>query len=607
MSKACLAVLIKKNLTEKPLNIEKLREIKNICDIIHETGENMEFEGVTYTYKDLPSDMLYEELIKIINREDNKSKKHVKILLKMEGASVAKYVRKDTKLTSLEESTTKMSLRNRERKLSDTWMGKIIKPELPEEIENGLLMPKFDGCSCCCRFIRNGTGMFYLDYASTRGNSAGFEVKTTVLTNKMNMIVGDLIEALNSVENMTLDIMQIWAITFRGEVVVKDKDVCDGPPAAWVAGKVNGGNDVWENALENIEYIPFEITRIYYTENEFITDVDLEQTFEKVKFKIEGKTSSSLIQEFVPTQLQVIEFINSLNVYSHCLTIYNTIKAKVDKSSIPMLRTQFEEYKTKLNEPVDGVVYCDINWKYPQIDSERLGTVFGKYAWKPSSEFTTKITGIEYSISRDGKFNIMFKYEPRQLGGKTYSQAKSTIKNLIDFKGIGVGSVVTIKLCNDISPSVEDYVVSDEVTPFEILTICPYCGEKTVLKVGKLTTTLSCSNKNCSEINRMKIINLLDKIKFKGIGEKTIQKLTEPTLECLVRTHNKKPIMKIINDVEIRTLLLGLGYTKTKIDKGNYSFPLIGKFSAYKKGVIELLEKSTDLFVLKCVEFLGKY
>ena len=499
---------IKKAIAAK--DIKTLYELKDICDRIHSTGEA--YKG--YGKKDLPKDELYEEMVRLI-------------------ASTAS----DTTEMIVAEQTANPDVKHRHQKLiSDLWMGSITKETEILEIPHAILLPKFDGCSCGIKLKRYvGNSEFELVKATTRGTTEGYDLKQTDITDKFKMIGTPLIKALSTAEASKIKLEdkhtlgQALQITIRGEIVLKDRKLASTAPASVVAGKINGGMDVWTKALPTIEFIPYEIIRINY---------DLADYY----------------NYYVPTQEEVVNLFSQLK-----LIHFPTLVADLNKDSLTLVQEHFARLNETIPQPMDGVVYCSSSWRYPTLTEQTKPKQYGKYAWKPSSEATSVLKSISYSLARDGKFTFILTYEPVKINGKNYMNAKTATSRMEMLKGIGIGSVITVKLAGDISPMIVDFLNEDNVEPFELPKKCPFCKTKTVLRKGK-TPTLSCPNPACPEVAKQKMLNFLKTMKIKGVADAKLSALNPITLEKVNDNYFPEGfLVEKLESTDTRTFLVALG------------------------------------------------
>ena len=168
-------------------DISLMYKLKDICDRVHSTGQDYE----TYAPNDLPSDTLYEEMV----RKINSTATELKIVTQrgLESTNSA-YVRKDNQGIS----TNDVKHRH-EKYISDLWMGSITKLTDIKQMSDVILLPKFDGCSWGVRLKRaiNG-GAFEVSEALTRGMEEGFKTKKSNITDKFIQISDNLLKKLSS-------------------------------------------------------------------------------------------------------------------------------------------------------------------------------------------------------------------------------------------------------------------------------------------------------------------------------------------------------------------------------------------------------------------------
>ena len=495
-------------------DIHALYNLKHICDMIHQTGES--FDG--YSRDDLPSDELYEEMVRAIEQS---------------ATNVTEIV--------IADQTANPEVKHRHQKLiSDMWMGSITKETEILEIPNALLLPKFDGCSCGVKIKRYvSNGKFELVEALTRGTDEGYSKNRSNITERFSMISKSLIDALSSPEASKVIFNgklfgTVLQLTLRGEIVLKDKELTDSAPASVVAGKINGHMTVWTTALQDIEFIPYEIMRFNYD----LTDY---------------------YNYYVPTQTETLDFFKNLS-----LIRFPYITANLSSKSLSFVQSHFAALKETIPQPLDGVVYCSSNWKYPTYSEQTKPKQYGKYAWKPSSEATTTLKQISYSLARDGKFTLILTYEPVKINGKNYSNAKTATSRILSLQGIGIGSIITVKLAGDISPMIVDYINEEDVESFELPSKCPFCSTPTKLKKGK-TPTLICPNPVCPEVLKQKMINFLSTLSIKGVAAGKLAKLPSITLENVVNAYLGKDFIKDkLYHTDTRTFIVALGVGGTQ-------------------------------------------
>jgi len=561
---------IKKAITD--VDIEKLYNYKAICDRLHNS-----IPVKDYSIEDLPSDELYEDMINVLHKGESIAMRLDKE--KYSGRRNAAFVRKDTGYVSLEGTKfVKGST------ISDLWMGSIPKIKKYEPINDVMFMPKFDGVSCGLRLKRNNTNEFELDSAITRGIEVGYTRKSTDLKDKMLKILTEFIININNSEFQfeSCNMKDVKQINLRGEIVLKDKSSSTSAPAAIVSGKVNGGEQVWNYYCENIEYIPVEIIRIIdkddkisrptqefcikffrtlgfysYSDTDLMSNVSSSTSDTSSNIDLSLAPSSNVSSSTSDTSSASTSDTSS-NIDLSLAPSSNVSSSTSDTSSVN-INEIFNYFTTLIQNPLDGVVYCSKLWQYPQCKAETNASVYGKFAWKPTSKTETILKEIEYNIARDGKINLELIYDPVNINGKNYSRAKTSIRQLLILDGIGIGSTITVKLMGDISPMIVEFEPNDEIKSYKLIDKCPWCKSTLKLETKKDQSTLKCLNLNCREIIKQKMKNFLTVIGVKGVAEKRLESLKEITLQEIENKY-VKTLKDIIKQVNTKTFLVALGF-----------------------------------------------
>jgi NAD-dependent DNA ligase len=517
-------------------DIIEISKILEICDYIHSSGLSIK----NYNISDLPPDYLYEQALS---------------LTKIHGNDIAHGL-----------IPVKVS-RDRDEYIEELWMGSVVK--CIEEVNNPMCMPKFDGVSCGVTLVKKN-GLFVTEIAVTRGVSRGIDHDRSNITTKFNYLSSNLINELNEMDyvfpSLNLDMKDIYKISLRGEIVLKER----GEERAWaaiVAGKINGGLEIFMEAKDTLEFIPFEITRINET--------------------------------LVPLQSEVIELFMITDLFPSLHEMQ--LRSEEDFPNI------LEYYKSSILNPIDGVVYCSKSWKYPMFTSETKATKYGKYAWKPTSEMNTILRNIACTVARDGKFNWIAGFDPRISNGKQYRQAKMTTKTLYDLEGIGIGHTINVKLIGEITPYVCSYNIDESIKPWKFPELCPYCKSPSRLESRKQTVIYTCTNKECREMELQKLINFVRILKIPKISDGKLRPLPNYTLSEFWSCYmNSTSPVTFFSSVDVATFLVAVGYlTKTRVEKELIRLqisPLLNTVEALPK----LLEiKTEDLFIIKMISDLS--
>ena len=450
---------------------QKLAAYIEVCDSLH-SGIPAQGFGV----EDIPTDALYEE-----------AKARLELIKSRISSSLITPRVTRTKTSTKQISDLHMAqdaiIKNSRVLLKDTHI---------------LCMPKYDGVSCAIRFIYNEKSKrFDVDAATTRGKDVALSHKNTDMTERIKPILYSTTCPWFKSRFHKLG-AKYKSITVRGEIVLITRTIPRAAP--YVAGRVNSHLEVID-AEHVMGFKMFEITRM----------IDYED-----------------IQR-VPTQRQACHLITQIDTSIPVVEMDLTDDEEANNEQMYELYNKWNE---ELSSPIDGVVYTTEDWKYPLFAHETHGVSYGKYAMKPNVDTQTTFTGIEYTMSMDGKLNPSFTFEAFEVDGKRYPRAPvRCINNLIDFienKHLHIGSTITVTLQGLISAQVSDVV--DEPAPANTLiqlpTTCPYCKRKLTLTRGKIST-LKCTNIECPAIMVKKITNMLKCLHFTGYSDKTVMKLIE--------------------------------------------------------------------------------
>lgn len=599
--------------------------LKDICDKLH--AGVPEVNGFTQ----MPEDQLYEEMDRNITDYHDLS-------LQLDAA--IKSDSSNCKLVTAKGmlNSQRAKIRNHETRLPDLWMGSIPKLQDIKEIDDAIVMPKFDGCSCGVKYNRSTEGLFEPIKATTRGIDTSHKQQTTDILDKFITISEHLTTSINNelISDNTfkfangLTLANIQSFTIRGEIVAADKSQITTAAAPYISGKVNGGMQVWQDALANICFLPYEIMRI---------QID-DQTFNRLKLEPEddykpsarplssdapkyilnaqkNQIDSSLINgvSYVPTQIETIDFLDKIEQLPY--DIFDGLTLKSDALSLNTICDYYQHYQDMLDQPADGIVYCSANWRYPQYKSETTTTMYTKYAWKPTSESTTRLTAVNYNISRDGKLGLEVCYEPIKMNGKTFSHCKTAPTRMNKLAGIGVGSVITIELCKDINPQIKEFEDDPSVEPYCFPIKCPFCGSKIDRKNAKakdeVKVTLTCTNKGCTEQLIQKYKYFLTHLKIKGVAEGKLRKLGKSlNINSIISKHlTKTPnaVLNALNTIQVRSFLLGLGYgTSSQIEKATPGIDNYAVMVEYFDTIIDnLLGKSDDPFIVDILNYIDTH
>ena len=344
------------------------------------------------------------------------------------------------------------------------------------------LEPKLDGCSCNLLYV-NGS----LKSVATRGD--GF----------IGQDITHLAEGINGIPKT---IPYTEQIEIRGELLISFKNFAKFEdtfknPRNMVAGSLSL-LDIEEFKTRCIDFIPwgFGFTKLKMNKSEY------KAFFQKLGFKI------SMFNTHI-----VSDSSKSLKgIYKNLIKLVN--RNEKTSSGVPY--------------PLDGLmVYIN---KHEEQSFYGYASRFPLYsmAFKfPAKEVSTKLTGVEYNIGRNGNLSIVGLLEPVELLGTTVSRATLHNFNYIKKKDIRIGDKVIVYKAGDIVPAVKESFINIRTGNEKVIKInkCPYCKEP----LNDLKGILNCSNTICSGIIKSKLKFAVSKkcLNLENIGDEFINKVVE--------------------------------------------------------------------------------
>jgi len=591
-------------------NLDELNKLVIICDFLHKGIQRYEYDNDVYTIKDIPSDTKYEEAKRVIER--------------LQSIDLAVLLPK-----ILDKKITKIDNTNKTIMFMD---GIQITTDIPA-IENALLMPKFDGCSVAIELLRyNDT--WIVNRAHTRGSddlsgNRRCQDKTELLQksfdlSKFNTIFESLsknnesyrlrykditkIGNNNDILETEIKFKDISKICIRGEFVAKDKDNdLDITPVGISAGCLNSIDFKY---IDYIEYIPFEITKIY------TTIINEESINEDSRIKED---------EFIPTQEDAIKILRLFKLISYPVIKVTRINSKTNMESI------LKKYENRIRNPLDGVVYCNNLWTYPNCEEETSKRInYGKYKWKRSNIRQTRLSNIIYSIGKTGSITPSFIFDVVEINNKKYTKAKTSFKQIEEFQKTTTlhrGTICDLELKSDISPyicKVYDTCETEKINEndiFKKLTNCPCCNSLLKYDRKKDSLTATCTNDICKAVLLEKCADFLKQIGYKGIsittlsnifsninydfdilyndkliekdsdkvvGKKTKTIYSTESMKQRLQKENRTKFDELITNIESDRFLICLSlYTKAQVSKLKYS-------KEKNTNMIETLKSNTD-------------
>ena len=500
-------------------NIQLIHQLLQICDLLH-NGQSVP----NYTASDLPSDAEYEYYKNTYNYQTD---------------------------TTITESTI-------------MYMATIPKDKEIVEIQNAIIMAKYDGVSAATLFTKTDKPNIYiLKCANTRGRTIGNLINNTDITSQISSLIKYIqfdFATLKSILTQISD-FEIFNIAIRGELILNYKQNDNAGqtlncPAAAVAGLVNGK---LENFIKQIDKLCLQFYEIAYID---IIDKSVNQ-----------------LRRFIPTQAQAVillkqcyikhNWINPsipipnplLSLDTNVYTVPNTKDKNIDFNAI------YSDLMSHSYYPTDGLVYCNELWQYPQ-EKEAFGKKdYGKHAWKPTNICYSLVEGVEWPLTKNGELNPIVQFEPFMFNGSKYSQCQLKITKLIEYQnsGFGIGARLIISIVN-LKTAHIDGVLDRAKEVYKIPTKCPYCDSPLTLEAGKTKDTkhLMCRNDNCIErkIQKytffLKSLGALCELTYKNKNGKVVKsKISEAKLRQIYQDHGR---------LDIDTLLLYIPNMITALD-----------------------------------------
>ena len=260
---------------------------------------------------------------------------------------------------------------------------------------------------------------------------------------------------------------------------------------------------------------------------------------------------------------------------------------------------QYISYKDNFRYRIDGMVV-----KVKGADSRNIiGEVEHHPKWAIAVKFkpedcVTEITGFEMSMGKTGNFTPVALLKPVDLDGSIVSKASAYNYDFIKKNSLNVGSLVTLVKSGDIIPQIVN-VVSPSDKPYNMPSICPYCGSKLELLNGK---HVHCPNDNCVGKKLYKFINSFDSINLYGVGEAFVTDLfykvndsSQWYFTTPIETVKKEVISKIGDGKIVLNFINKLSEVKTVSIEKVIAFLSFDGISDSGKTVKEIAKKLSGL------------
>ena len=176
----------------------------------------------------------------------------------------------------------------------------------------------------------------------------------------------------------------------------------------------------------------------------------------------------------------------------------------------------------------DGVV---VSYLDPQI-RKTLGRSNSINEYSIAIKFQTKkkltrCRGISYTVGATGDITPMIHYDPVEFYGMINTKRSGHSYARFMKLNLRPNDILEIEFTNDVMAYVHKANVPENdfnpLKPFGFITNCPECGQP--LSVSDTSKSVFCSNIGCPGRTRARVVNMINKLGFKGFSEETIKTL----------------------------------------------------------------------------------
>ena len=206
-----------------------------------------------------------------------------------------------------------------------------------------------------------------------------------------------------------------------------------------------------------------------------------------------------------------------------------TSKSEYDKANIENMIKALKIKSEEIGLPIDGLVmaYNDIEYGKSLGNTThhpRHSIAFKFY----EEEETTTLRNIEWSVGKFGEITPVLLFDEVELNDTTVKRASAHNLSILSNFKIGIGDEIVIYKANEIIPQCRDNLTKSNTWEESVPKVCPVCGGDTVIEKDNGSTTLHCSNPDCSAKSFGKLCHFVSK---HGVD---IEGLSEANLEILI-------------------------------------------------------------------------
>lgn len=172
----------------------------------------------------------------------------------------------------------------------------------------------------------------------------------------------------------------------------------------------------------------------------------------------------------------------------------------------------------------------------------------------------TRCRGVSYTVGATGDITPMIHYDPVEFYGMI--NTKSSGHSYARFMKLNLrpNDILEIEFTNDVMAYVHKANVPENMynpmKPFGFITNCPECGQP--LSVSETSKSVFCNNISCPGRTRARLVNMVNKLGFKGFSEETIKTLGLTSFNDLMTITEERA--KVLGPTNAENLLKAVDY-----------------------------------------------
>ena len=241
----------------------------------------------------------------------------------------------------------------------------------------------------------------------------------------------------------------------------------------------------------------------------------------------------------------------------------------VTKDTISSEVEGFKERIKTYDIPSDGLVltYNDIEYGLSLGTTAKFPRHSIAFKWKDETE-KTKLTNVDWSVSRTGLINPVAVFEPVSLEGTMVSRASLHNLSIMSNLKLGIGDEIEVYKANMIIPQIANNLTNSD--NIKIPDKCPVCGSNTKIIVNNNVRYLYCDNEFCHAkfIKKLSLFVSRNAMNIDGISEAILSRLF---YEGLVNDYSDLYHLDKYKDIIINYDGFGLKSYNNMIDSINKS------------------------------------